>query len=619
MPDLLMTVLFPTFAAVSPLTINLVALLAIGSLAYWLGWRLKVPSILLLLAAGLLLGPVLGMVHPDALLGEALFPLVAAAVGVILFEGGLTLRLRDLKESGGPIWRLVILGFAISWLLTTLLAVWLLEFRPMMAALFGALLSVTGPTVIGPMLRVIRLPARLKNIAKWEGILIDPIGVLAAVLVYEAFTHGGVAQTPGVFLTGVVTTLVVSGVLGGLAAGLLILAVRHRQVPEFLHNQVVLTLVLAIFFISDAVQEESGLVTVTLFGALLANQRIFRVEHIVHFKENLRTLFISGLFLLLAARVQPETIGLISWHSLLFVLGLLVLVRPLSVWLSTMGSGLARAERIMLCFLAPRGIIATALASVFALRLSADGAPEAETMLAVTLLVVIGTVTFYGLSAGFVARRLGLSNPSPQGLLIIGAHRWARTLASRLQEAGASVVLVDRNPFNITCAHEEGLKAYHGNVLSTEFLENIDLSDVGWAVCLTANNEVNQLAQNSLLEFMERTHVFRLSPEVTEDEAPPEMPLNPLFGRQAGYQWLSRQIQRGAIIESAALLAESRSSDIPQDYGETVLPLFSVNSSGGIHVFAERDRHGLSRGEHFIYLRSQPEDPTIAEAAEGEL
>lgn len=589
---------------------HLVVGLVLGTLGYWLGWRLRVPSILLLLAAGLLVGPVLGLADPDSLLGGALFPLVSAAVAVILFEGGLTLRVRDLREAGGPIWRITILGFGLSWFMTTLLAWGYLGFRPAPAALFGALLSVTGPTVIGPMLRTIRLPARLKNTAKWEGILIDPIGVLAAVFAYEALVAGGIHKAPGVMLAGLARTMGVSVVLAGMAAALLILAVKARKVPEFLHNQIVLTLILVVFFVSDAVQQEAGLVTVTLFGVLLVNQRVFRVEHIIHFKENLRTLFITGLFLVLAARVDPQTISLISWKSLLFVLFLIFGVRPISVWVSLLGSPMPLRDRIMLMFLAPRGIIATALTSVFALRLNEMGAPEAEPMLAITLLVVVATVSFYGLAAPIAARRLRLTNPRPNGLLIVGAHAWSRGLARKLVEAGAQVRLIDNNPFNINAALEEGLPASLGNVLSEEFIEELDMSNVGWAVCLTANNEVNTFARTTLTAFIERTHIFRLTPEVGEGEAKPVMPLNPLFDRQVTFPWVARQLARGAQFKLVSLITEVKANEVSGILGRNCLPLFSVARDGALYVFAKYDQARRYPGESLVYLE-------LAEDASG--
>ncbi|MGF1451021.1 MAG: cation:proton antiporter [Opitutales bacterium] len=589
-------------ATESPIVTNLVVGLVLGSLAYWLGWRLRIPSILLLLLAGLIAGPGLQLANPDQLLGPALFPLVSAAVAVILFEGGLSLKLRDLREAAQPIWRITFVGFGISWVLTSLLAWQYLEFRPALAALFGALMSVTGPTVIGPMLRTIRLPARLKNTAKWEGILIDPIGVLAAVFAYDAFLAGGLEEAPKVFLLGIAQTLGISLLLGGLAAALLTAAVKARKAPEFLHNQLVLSLILVVFFASDAVQTESGLVTVTIFGVLLVNQRIFRVEHIIHFKENLRTLFITGLFLVLAARVDRETIQLIKLDSLLFVGALIFLVRPAAVWLSLIGSSMAWRDRVMLMFLAPRGIIATALTSVFALRLSDQGAPEAEPMLAITLLVVVGTVSFYGLTAPIAARQLRLTNPRPNGLLMVGAHSWARYLARTLIEAGAKVRLIDNNPFNVNAALDENLPATLGNVLSEEFIEEIDMSNVGWAICLTANNEINTFARTTLTAFIERTHIFRLTPEVAEGEAQPVMPLNPLFDLHVTYPWMARQINRGARFKMISLTSEVKASEVSGILGRNCLPLCSVAPGGELYIFAKHDKARRYPRETLVYL-----------------
>jgi NhaP-type Na+/H+ or K+/H+ antiporter len=596
----------------------IIAFLALGSLAYWVGWRLKVPSILLLLATGFAIGPGFELLDPDTLLGDALFPLVSAAVAIILFEGGLTLRLRDLKDGGSAIWRLTFIGVAVTSALAGFLAWWLLGLQPLIAALLGALLSVTGPTVIGPMLRTIRLPSRLKNVVKWEGILIDPVGVLLAVLIFEMYLSSGTGPALGALAKGLVVTLVVSTVFAGLASGFLMLAVRHRLLPEFLHNQVILTLVLGTFFGSNAFQEESGLFTVTLFGAILANQRVFRFEHIIHFKENLRTLLISGLFLVLAARVDRETLSLISMSSLFFLAGLVLLVRPISVMLSTVGTELPTRERLMLMMLAPRGIVATALSSVFVLKLTQIGAPEADKILAVTLLVVTGTVLVYGLGAGWVAKRLGLANPSPGGLLIVGAHEWARRLALQIRDAGGSVVLVDSNPFNIDSAKLEGLKAYQGNVLSDEFLESIDLSDVGWAVCMTANNEVNAFARTSMTEFLERTHIFRLVPEA---EAEAEAPLNPLFGQDVTYDFLRKQLARGGQFETSTIKESTKAAswaELPDTPKDAVL-LFAISSKRGIHVFTQRDKYALEPGDKLVYMKRETSQTPPVESLQEDI
>lgn len=610
-----MTAIFPLAAGNTELPLLITAFLAAGSIAYWLGWKLRIPSILLLLAMGFIAGPWLGLADPDELLGDALFPLVSAAVAIILFEGGLTLRIRDLKSAGNAIWRLTFLGCGITWVLSSILAYIFLGLPPMIAALLGALLSVTGPTVIGPMLRAIRLPFRVRNVAKWEGILIDPVGVLLAVLIFEVYLAGSTGQAINVLLISAVKTLVIATVLAGAASGLLIWAVRHRMLPEFLHNQVVLTLVLGTFFLSDIVQKESGLVTVTLFGAILANQRVFRFEHIIHFKENLRTLLVSGLFLILAARVDPQTLSLMSFGSFCFLVGLILLVRPLAVLLSTLGTEISNNERNMLMFLAPRGIVATALTSVFALRLQQEGLPEAETLLAATLLVVTGTVLFYGLTAGFVARKLGLSNPNPGGLLVIGAHQWGRTIAKLMQDAGAQVMLIDNNPFNVNSAKEEGLRAHLGNVLSDEFLETLDFNSVGWAVCWTSNNEINAFARTTLIEFIERTHIFRLTPESVVGEPEAEAPLNPLFGKNITFEWIKKQLSAGSRISSRKLGEPCKADECRlQIGGEDNVPLFAVSEKGAVHVFNARDKHSLTAGDTLIYLDKHPEaDAEISE------
>ncbi|MGE9291979.1 MAG: cation:proton antiporter, partial [Puniceicoccales bacterium] len=415
---------------------SLLLIFAIGAVAQWIGWRLKIPAILLLLTAGFLAGPVFGVLDPDEVfVGDLLFTIVSGAVAIILFEGGLSLRFHELPGAGPVIMRLISVGVLVSWVVISLLAYFLLDFSPLLAALLGALLTVTGPTVIGPMLRTIRPKGKVRNIAKWEGIIIDPIGVLLAVLIYEVIIARGQEEATSVLIYGIIETLLVSVGITAICAGLVLFMVKKRQLPDFLQNTIVLALLLVGFGASNYLREESGLLTATLFGIVLANQSIFEVRHITEFKENLQILLISFLFVVLAARVDPEAFRTLGWVSGVFLVGVIVLARPLAVLASTLFSKLKWDERILLMLLAPRGIVAVALTSVFVIKLDKLGIPEAEEFLALTLLVVIGTVLFYGVSAGIAATKLGLSNLDPQGVIMVGAHDWGIRIGVALKEA----------------------------------------------------------------------------------------------------------------------------------------------------------------------------------------
>ncbi len=428
-------------------------ILLLGMSAQWIAWRLKLPSILLLLGAGFFAGPEwTGLVDPDALLGDLLFPIVSASVAIILFEGGLGLQFSDLKGHGAVVFRLITVGALVTWVLAGAAAWWLLDLSAGMSILLGAIVIVSGPTVVGPLLRHIHPRGPTSSILTWEGILIDPVGALMAVLVYEGLSLGSLDVAAGHGGMGILLTLLYGGgggVLGGL---LLVQILKHHLVPETLLGPLTLALVVGIFAGTNLLQEESGLLAVTAMGIVAANLAGSGVRAILEFKENLRVLLISALFILLAARLTQEELSVLDWRAFAFLGLLLFVVRPLSVVASAWGSTLTRKERIFLAWICPRGIVAAAVASVFGLALVEQQVPGAEMLLPVVFLVIVGTVVVYGLTAPILARRLGLSMPDPQGCLFVGAHGWARALAKALQECDIEVLMLDTNRPNVRAA-----------------------------------------------------------------------------------------------------------------------------------------------------------------------
>ncbi len=593
-----------------------VLVLAVGAVAQWLGWRFKIPAILLLLGAGLAAGPITGLIEPDRAFGEVLFPLVSVSVAIILFEGGLSLKLRDLSKGGTSILRLVTIGGAVTWALGAWLSWVLLDFSPILSILFGAMLTVTGPTVIGPMLRAIRPRGKVKAIAKWEGILNDPLGVLLAVLVFEVYLTRHYDDATTVILLGLGETLLTSILLAGAAAGFLLLLVRAKLMPEFLHNIFVLALMLGIFGASNALLEESGLLTVTLFGVILANQSVFNVRHIIEFKENLQVLLISSLFVVLAARVDFSVFAGLGWQSVLFIAILMLVVRPLAVFLATVGSKQTSwPDRILLMLLAPRGMVAMVLTSIFALRIEQQGDPAAgANMLAVMLLVIVSTVLVYGLLAGPVSARLGLSNLDPQGVLFIGAHDWARTIAAELKSLKVTVRMIDSNRYHVGKAVSEGLNADCGNVFSEEFLENLDLSGVGHAVAMTANDEVNSFAQTTLTSYIEKGDIYPLKAEREVDANATSQAVNPPFGEEATYSFLKREFERGSTLNHVTLREGFELPEFEEQYGQRALLLFCIDDDGRVRIFSAKTRIKPRIGSTLVFLESVTQEREKVEA-----
>lgn len=376
-------------------TLGLTLILTLGATAQWLAWRFKLPSILLLLVFGFVAGPVAKWINPDLILGKLAEPYISLAVAVVLFEGGLSLNLRELKGSAPIILRLVTVGSLVGWLVAAFFAHIIIGLNMGASLLTGAILIITGPTVIGPMLRAIRPKGRGRDVLKWEGILNDPIGAVLAVLIMEAIvvTHSGGER--GFIVVQMVKTLVTGLAVGGCFSVVHIFLMRKKAIPDFLHNSFTLAFVLLASVLSNSLESDAGLIAVTLMGIVLANQREFSVRHIIEFKENLQVLLIASLFIILSARLELSAFEYIGWDDAFFLAALIFVVRPLTIIASTLGSKLPWRERFFLMFVAPRGIVVMAMASVFAFRMVSVDNVNAQQWLAMMLVVVIGTVSFY--------------------------------------------------------------------------------------------------------------------------------------------------------------------------------------------------------------------------------
>ena len=594
-------------------------LLGIG--AQWMAWRMRLPSILLLLLFGFFAGPFTDhvLVDPDAMFGDTLLPFVSLSVGVILFEGGLTLRFGELRRAGGrAALSLIFLGSPLTFILAAGAARWTLSVDWPLAMLLGAILVVTGPTVILPLLRHVRPTGPVSSVLRWEGIVTDPIGAVGAVLVFQVLFLSAVEERSSAALLGVAKAIGVGGLLGVLGALLLVFLIRRGLIPDFLHAAVTLLFVLTAFVTSNQVQHESGLLAVTLMGITLANQRKVSVEHIVHFKENLGVLLISILFILLAARLPLEEFTRFDLRSLAFVVLLIFVVRPAMVFVATLGTKLTWPERAFVAWLAPRGIVAAAVASVFALELEEIDYPGAERLVPVVFLVIIVTVTVYGLSATPLARRLGISKGTPQGILFVGAHSWARDMARALQEAGQEVLLVDTNHHEVQTAKIDGLPAHYGSILAEDFEVTAPIEGIGQLVCVTHNDEVNALACLHFTPEFGRNHVFQVVPEDEEpgeEELPMHLRGRALFGSEEKFFRLEARFRTGGV-KRTRLGDEFTYEDFLEQYdveGAPVIPLFLIDAEGKLKVVVAGEKLAPKAGDTVIALVEEPDDSASAD------
>ena len=584
--------------------VQVASVLALGIVAQWVAWRLRLPAIVLLLVFGVALGRVL----PAKELGadqDLFFALVSLAVGVILFEGGLSLNFREIHGTKGVVARLVSVGLVITWLATAAAAHYVGDFSVPTSLLLGALLTVSGPTVVLPLLRHVQPVRRIGSLAKWEGIVNDPIGAVLAALVFEVVL--GQAER-GEFSTGDMfvnlgLTIVWGLGLAALGAWFLLSVLRQYLVPDFLQNPLILSFVMLLFAASNQLQHESGLVTVTLMGVILANQRKVELRHVVEFKENLRVLLISMLFIVLASRLEftREKIAELGWGSLGLVLLIIVVIRPIAVFCSTLGSSLSWNERAFLAWIHPRGIVAAAVSSLLALRITlslkeshpdATLLAEAERFELVTFLVIMASVTIYGLTLAPLARWLGLSGENPQGVIFAGASRAAREIALAIKEEGFPVMLVDTNHKNNSSARMKGLSVTRASIGSEFVQEEIDLGGIGRLLAMTPNNEVNTLAVQGFTERFGRVEVYQLaSPEAGSEKTESVTAYRRgriLFDRPTTFAELEERFEAGATIKKTMLTEDFSYADFLAEHGENVLPLFRVE---GKRLIVETDEN----------------------------
>jgi NhaP-type Na+/H+ or K+/H+ antiporter len=484
----------------------------------------------------------------------------------------------------------VSLGVLLSWAITAVAARFLLGFDWPLAALLGAILVVTGPTVIGPLLRHLRLRGRVGAILRWEAIVIDPVGAMLAFLVYTVVgvgrAHGAVLEV----IADVARALAAGGAIGLAGAAVLIWGFRRYWIPDPLHNAVSLAVLLAAHTLANLVQQEAGLLAATVMGIALANQRSVAVRHLVEFKENLAVLLVSALFIILAARLRPEDITRINADGLAFVAVLVLLARPLAVLICASGSKLERRERLFLACMAPRGIVAASVSAVFALEMTAAGYEQAERLVPVTFLVIVVTVALYGLSAAPLARRLGLAQPDPQGTLLVGAHPWARALAESLRDHGCAILLVDSDWANVSAARLAGLPVHYGSILAEHTLTETDLSALGRLAALTANDEVNALATLRFIEVFGRGAVYQLPFQAPAEGRREAVPLEQrgrlLFGAGMTYPRLVERFGEQPALKATPLTAEFDYKALRARYGEEALPLAYIQPGGGVVLFA---------------------------------
>ncbi|MEO7124982.1 MAG: cation:proton antiporter [Nakamurella sp.] len=621
--------------------------IAVSVACQWIAWRLKIPSILLLLVVGFGIGQ---LVRAEDVFGhDILFDGVGILVGVILFEGSMGLRLQQVRGLGKPVRRLVTVTVVIAWILITA-AAYLLGFDLRVALLIGAILVVTGPTVINPILRSLRPTRRVASLLRWEGIVVDPIGVILALLVFQAVTADEAEAAFASVAIALAKTVLVAVMITVVLGVVLELLMRRRAIPDFLHGVVFLAAAIGALELSNVLQPESGLLTVTLLGMYLGNRPKLQLEHVAEFSEHLQILFVGALFIVLAGRVTPSQLVEVLPTALLFLAALVLVVRPASVLIGLAGTTTSWKERALLVGMAPRGVVAAAVTSIFALGFgqaadalaaraaSASGAmrdalltqsadlaglaSQAARMVPLVFVVIVCTVALYGLGVNKFAEKLGLASANPQGVLFVGVQPWVVDSAVLLREMGIPVLIVARNRATLAPARRSGLATVTANILSEFAVKDLDVSGLGYLIAATPEDDVNATAARQYARVFGGANTYQLQRDgyATGTDGERGDTARHLTARYAFMPWVSRadlgsRLASGMVVSRIDLAPEFTIDNFYVRFGEDAVVMFVQRSAGTIEVANRSMKLPVDSGT-LIALVHVPADMTVSATEE---
>ncbi|WP_407473404.1 cation:proton antiporter [Sulfitobacter sp. PM12] len=596
-----------TLGALNPVTaIALVGAIGVGS--QWIAWRLRMPAIVLMLVAGILIGPVLGIFDPARDIGPLMGPMISIAVAIILFEGGLSLNFHTLQDAVGGVRRLVYIGAPLGWLMSALSLHYVAGLSWSSSAVFGGIMIVTGPTVIAPLLRTARLSRRPATLLQWEAILNDPIGALAAVLAFEVVIALNTATTASeamleLFIGAAVATA------AGVAAGIgLSRAFKRGWVPEYMKVPVLFALLLGVFAASDAVLHESGLLAVTIMGIVIANSKLPSYEEMRRFKEHATVLLVSGVFILLAAGLDVEALGNLDWRAAAFVAVVVLVARPVTVFISLIGSGIPFREKLLVALTGPRGVVLVAVAGLFGERLLSLGFEDAALIAPLAFALVAVTVVVNGFTLAPFARLLGLTGADTPGVVIIGGSDWTTQLAEVLKKAKVPVLMTDPNFIRLRKARAAGIDTFSGDILSEAAEQRVELVSYATLIAATDNDAYNTLVTTDLAPEFGRENVFQVMREKSESsrhQLPRTLGGRPL-GLEATHAELRDLIAQGWRFRSTRLSEEFTLEDWRAESPEARL-LAQITTSGEIKFMRKNEEFKGGDGIHVIALRPPEE------------
>ena len=586
--------------------IALIGILGIGS--QWVAWKYRLPAIVVMSITGLLAGPIFGVIDPAEDFGELFSPVISAAVAIILFEGSLNLSFQELRGVGRPIFRISTIGAFVAWVLGSLTAHYIAGLSWAVAFVIGGLFTVTGPTVIMPLLRQAKLNPRPAKILKWEGIIVDPIGALLAVFAFEIITFL-TAENPDVTQLIFFFIASVFAVLLGWACGRgLGYVFETGHIPEFLKSPAVVVVVIFCFTFADIIMHETGLLSVTAMGITLANIGIGSISDMRHFKENISVLLISTIFIMLTASLERETLlEIFSPNIIGYVLLMMFAVRPLSIFLSTIKTSLTFNEKLLVGWIAPRGIVALTVSGYFAEILLDAGYEDAKILTALTFALVISTVVAHGFSIGWLAKKLNLSSEGKPGALIIGSNPFTVRLAKSLQDMNIPVIVVDSSWEHLSLARNAGVPFYHGDMLSEQTEHILDTIPYDYLLAITNDHAYNSLVCTTFTPEYGRTNVFKVSPYTYFKDGYSSGIVSKvggriLFDKKFSLEDLLEKVEAGYVFRQTTLTQKYGLEQYLQDKDDSTVFLYLVKPSGVLKFFSEEMRTVPSAGDTIVSL-----------------
>ena len=602
-----------------------VLVLVAGVGAQWIAWRTRFPAIVLLAAVGLVLGPVTGLFPGGREFAHATEPLITLCVAIILFEGGLNLQRAELRVAATGVRRLVYVGGPLAWVIGSATAHAVGGLSWPVSLVFGAILVVTGPTVIIPLLRQAGLNRRTASYLKWEGIINDPIGVLLAVLVFQFFAAA--EQSEGWFqvLESLAAAVASAVFLGGLAGWLIAKAYLKGAVPEFLKSPVLLTLVLVMYLTCNQISDEAGLLAVTIMGIVVGNMNLPGLQDMKRFKEYITVILVSVVFVLLTAGMDPDTISLVDARGLALIAAVLFFVRPAAVMLATIGAGMDIRDRILLAWIAPRGIVAAATAGVIGAAMTNRGFAGAEVLVPLVFGVIFATVLLHGLSISWLSNRLGLSSQTRDSVLIVGASAWSVELATTLKELGVKVLLADRSWHKLKPARLAGIPIFYGEILSDFADESVELAHLRTVLAATDNTAYNALVCSAMAPEIGRDRVFQLAMEAQDEDDPREVSVGHrgkvAFADNARYASLYRHLLEDWTFSKTRVTEQFTYSDLLGELDALAIPIMLVRPDGTAKFISPQQEIEPEVGDRLVTFgltRVRPQDNDLHRIGKSE-